>query len=345
MTNLTKKPQPTKIKMRHTFSKKAIITIVSAGVFLGISAFSIYQFSLINNKDHTIVQQKEEIGMLASNLEAEVYENQLLEEKNKKLQLVIQRLRDSITMLQQEIIVLRSKVVKQQNTIKSIKSRLGDIMQNYAALKNQVSGLTHQEVLDRERINQLEKEKANLRAKMEFLNRKKAKEATAISATEKAIMQRRVQEAKYLKLSNIIRQTKVKFQKISLRKKDYGRPMSKIKKKEKNWRYTIIELSLINEDHQLLLDENFVLRIVDIDTNEALSYIETNPNFPNSARDSKGVKFQYDGNLVEVTYKNNQLKQGRNYEVQIFYKADDGKEYLLSEGSKVFVRNRRVVFE
>ena len=345
MTNLTKKPQTPKPKMQHTFSKKAIIAMVSAGIFLGISAFSVYQFSLINNKDETIVQQKEEIGMLASNLETEVFENQLLEEKNQKLQLVIQRLRDSIMVLQQEIIVLRSKVVKQQNTIKGIKSRLGDIMQNYAALKNQVSGLTHQEVLDRERINQLEKEKTNLRAKMEFLNRKKAKETVAISKTEKAIMQRRIQEARYLKLSNIIRQTKVNFKKISLRKKDFGRPISKIRKKEKNWRYTVIEFSLENEDHRLLLDENFVLRIVDIDSNQALSYIETNPNFPNSAKDSKGINFQYDGNLVEIAYKNNQLKQGRNYEVQIFYKSDDGKEYLLLEGSKVFVRNRRVVFK
>ena len=48
--------------------------------------------------------------------------------------------------------------------------------------------------------------------------------------------------------------------------------------------------------------------------------------------DNTGHKFYYDGNLVEINYNNSKPKRGKNFEVQVFYKSDDGEEYLLLDG-------------
>lgn len=333
-----------KKRSKKTFTKKAIIIIISAGVFLGISAFSVHQYSMLNHKDQKIQTQQNEIGILASNLENQQTEKRVLVEKNQELKHTVQRLRDSVVMLQSEILELEQKVSSQRKTIKTIKSKLNKIVKEYATLKNKISEISRQDVVDKTEIEHLEEEKKHLRSALEKLNETQEAEVLAVSNTEKEIMQRRVEEARYLKLANIIRNTRVNFQKISLRKKDYSKSISKIKKKEKNWRYTIIEFFLENENNKILLDESFFLRIVDKDTDRAISYIEINPNFPNSSMDSKGIGFTYDGNMIELTFKNNQIKTGQNYEVQVFYKADDGREYLLSDGSKTFIENRKVIF-
>jgi len=99
---------------------------------------------------------------------------------------------------------------------------------------------------------------------------------------------------------------------------------------------------MVHNDLRLLLDESFMVKIVNSDTHEILSYIESNPNFPESDIDTKGMKFKYDGNLVEVAYYNNQDRIGKNYEVQIFYVTDDGEEYLMQNGAKPFIIGGKV---
>ena len=104
-----------------------------------------------------------------------------------------------------------------------------------------------------------------------------------------------------------------------------------------------MEFTLINEDVRALLDEHFKVKIVNSDTQEILSFIESNPNFPKSSKDSKGLHFNYDGNLVEVAYYNNQAKKGDNFEIQVSYISDDGKEHLLRHGVKKFIEDRKVI--
>ena len=100
---------------------------------------------------------------------------------------------------------------------------------------------------------------------------------------------------------------------------------------------------MLHDDHQLLLDEQFIAKVVNADTHEILSYVESNPNFPESDRDSKGIKFNFDGNLIEIAHFNNQKKQGSNFEVQIFYIDNNGQEHLLNGGVRQFIKNRKVV--
>ena len=107
-------------------------------------------------------------------------------------------------------------------------------------------------------------------------------------------------------------------------------------------KYTVVEFFLEHEDLKLLLDEQFLVKIVNSKSGDVLSYIESNPNFPDSEIDSKGVEFKFDGNMLEISYFNNQKKSGDNYEIQIFY-LSNGEEYLLLEGSKPFLKDRKVL--
>ncbi len=119
--------------------------------------------------------------------------------------------------------------------------------------------------------------------------------------------------------------------------------MKKLKKQNTAWEFTVLEFQLIHDDHRLLLDEKFIAKIVDSENGEILSYIENNPNFPKSNTDAKGIKFKFDGNLLELAHYNNQQKTGSNYEVQLFYIDDDGQEHLLRGGIKQFLKDRKLV--
>ena len=92
-----------------------------------------------------------------------------------------------------------------------------------------------------------------------------------------------------------------------------------------------------------ILDKEFVLKIVDMDHQNNVPYIESNPAFPKGMGDDKGISYYFDGNLVEVLHYNNQPKTGKNYEIQVFFKSEDEEEYLLLDGVKQFIQDGSVI--
>ena len=279
---------------------------------------------------------------MEESLETETQQNILLTDDNIILRDKLKEVRDSIVQLKSELVYLKKKVKKQNKTIKEIKSQLKKVEKDYVALRKHIAELARKDEVDKNLINQLEAEKAELRKQIEKLNVVREQEVIAHQATEKELLDRQVSEARFKRIRDIVNNTKVNFQNIFAKKKRYGRPLGKIKRQNSKWRYTVIEFFLVHDDLKLLLDETFVVKVVDSDTHEILSYIESNPNFPNSDIDTKGVKFKYDGNLVEIVYYNNQNRTGKNYEIQIFYVTDDGEEYMLENGNKPFIVGGKV---
>ncbi len=320
---------------------KSLYLILGSTIIIGLSIFSMTQFGTVIEKEKTIQKQISEISDISYELEGEIIANNDLRSENEVLKEEVSMLRDSIFNLRTIIRSLKRKVNKQDRVIKNIQGKLKSIELQYARLKVEISELAKNDVVDKGRINQLENEKKNLRKELTLLNVTKEKIEVEKQVSEKKLMEQKVNEARYKKISHILNNTQVKFEKISVHKKRYGKKVSKIKKK--NWYYTVMEFTLINEDIRALLDEHFKVKIVNSDTQEILSFIESNPNFPESSRDSKGLHFNYDGNLIEVTYYNNQKKKGENYEIQVSYVGDDGKEHLLRHGVKKFIQDRKVL--
>jgi glucan-binding YG repeat protein len=321
---------------------KILPVLLGTVLIIGMSTFSVFQYNTIKKEKLNTKNLQKENSFLEESLEIETQQNILLSDDNLILRDKLKEVRDSLVLLKSELAYLKKKVKKQNKTIKQIKSQLRKVERDYVALRKHISELARKDELDEDLILRLESEKAELRKQIANLNVVRDKELVAYQATEAELLDRQVSEARFKRITDIVNNTRINFQNIYVKKKRYGRPLGKIKKENSKWRYTIIELFMIHDDLKLLLDENFIVKIVNSDTHEILSYIESNPNFPNSDIDTKGLKFKYDGNMVEIAYYNNENRTGKNYEVQIFYVTEDGEEYLLQDGTKPFIIGSKV---
>ena len=122
-----------------------------------------------------------------------------------------------------------------------------------------------------------------------------------------------------------------------------GKPVTRLISEGKNWKVTDIDFFMNHENNKMLLDEQFLVKIVDMDYQEPLNFVEKNPITPKKINQKPGAPFYFDGNLVEINHINNEPKKGKNFEIQVFYKSDDGEEYLLLDGVKQFIRDGHVV--
>ena len=322
---------------------KPLAFIFGSAVFLGVSAFSIHQYETINHQSKTIQHQHDKITSLRANYLDNNYLQDELVEENNILKATIVELRDSISDLHAEIFNLQSIIQAQTQKIEQLNNRIDGLQAQYASLKKEISNLSRAETIDKPKIKVLENKKTEIREEIAGLQVKKERtEATKVDVSQE-LMARQVREARYLRLSSIISNTTVKYDKISMLDKKTGKLLQRLSKNDTKWRHTTLKFYLEHEDLKQIIDERFVVKIVDADNHKILSYIEQNPSFPESSMDTKGASFQFDGNLVELSFYNNTVKSGKNYDLQIYYVDDDGKEYLLTNGARPLVMNRRVL--
>ena len=323
---------------------RTIPIMIGTVLILGLAIFGAVQRGELNNSKLKLEEKSRDIVFLEETLVSEEKDNILLTEKNTELNQLIVVLRDSIQDLEANISSLKRKLRSQKKRIKGINKKLKKYELDYKKLRDQVSTLAHQGQSAKEKIQLLETEKKEIKAalkQLQIVREEQARENEQITAE---ILDKEASERKFKLIHTIVNETTVRFSKIRAKKKQFSnKHLTKIKGSGKKWKYTLIDFYLENPAFEKLLDKNFVLKIVDTDSKEILSYIESNPNFPNSDQDSKGVQFKFDGNMVEIAYYNNQKKRGRNYEIRIYYLSDDGEEYLLDGGIRQFVKDKKTL--
>jgi len=322
---------------------RSLLAAFGTIVIIGLAAFSTHQNNTLEDRDKTIVHQIGEIEYLENNLEEETNLRMASEALNFSYENKIEQLRDSVAQLETTARRLRRTIRKQDKSLKTLSSKLKKIEQSYEKIKLEISELARQDQLDQQRINQLEAEKAEMRNSITTIERTKEKIDQEKQKIEQDLMATQMEEARLARIGNILDNTRVVYQSVSLQKKRFGKKITKIGKRNSKWAYTLLNFQLIHDNHQLLLDENFIAKIVNTDTNEILSYVESNPNFPDSDKDSKGVPFKFDGNSIEIAHFNNQKKNGSNFEVQIFYIDNTGQEHLLRGGVRDIIKGRKLV--
>ncbi len=202
--------------------------------------------------------------------------------------------------------------------------------------------IEEQELVQKERdmalakIQRLESESVLLRAEIDSLYNIKHQKLVETKEIKEVIKDRTESEMKFERLAAIVNQTLVSFNKVSLRKARYGKPISKIG--GRNWRYTVIEIGLEGIDKNLLLDGTFMIKILDQDKKSLVTYLEANTNYPYNTIEKDGVEVKFDGNLIEVVHHNNFKKFGENYEIIINYVDATGEEFTLLNGVKQIVK-------
>lgn len=194
-----------------------------------------------------------------------------------------------------------------------------------------------------QKIQRLEEEKIALETELNNLYKLKQEKLIQTKEIKEVIVDRTANEAKFEKLAQVVNETIVKFNKVSIRKNRYGKQLEKVG--GRNWRYTVIEIGLDGPHLNDLLNQRFIVKLKDKDSNKTISYLEVNENYPYNTIEKDGLEVNFDGNLLEVVHHNNQKKAGKNYEIVVNYVDDNDEEYTLLNGVTDIIRNAKPVFD
>ena len=322
---------------------KTISLSIVGLLLVGLGVFSAFQVKKLNTTKSHLSEQLNNIQKLEETLASETEEKEFLTEMNFELEEENLKLLNKIKELNSIIRKLRKKIKNQDGKIAELQQKIHQLENNYANLKQEISIMSRQDVVDTEAIQNLETQKAEIKTELVSYKREASDLVAAKTITEREIEDKETSEDRFRLIVDIVNNTRVKFQSIYITKEPNSNPVSRVIGEGKNWKYTGVEFFMENNNQKMILDQGFVVKIVDIDNQLNVPFIESNPAFPKGAGDDKGIPFYFDGNLVEILHYNNQAKRGKNYEVQVFYKSDDDEEYLLLDGVKQFIQDGSVI--
>jgi len=315
---------------------KTVLSLIGTTFLVCLGIFSVRQNGTIHTQGTTIVEQKKEIVALEESLDITIEEKHVLLEENTVLRENIVILRDSVKSLTRKVRSLAKGAKKQKATIKALQAQVKTYQADYNHLKAQIVSLSKQDGANKQMLAQLTAERDQIRQQLSQTSGDMLNKVEAYKMTKQELMDMKTNQAEMARIANITDQTRVNFQHVSARKTRYGKPLKKIKKEGKHWKYTLVKFYLEHPDQKSLLDEKFMIKIINKKTGEPISHIEPNPAFPESYMDNKGIEFAYNGELIEVAFRNNEKKVAANYEVQISY-LTKGEEYLLVNGSRAII--------
>ena len=322
---------------------KSLTIIISLILLVSLGIFSAVQVQKLNNTKTHLSEQLKNIDKLEESLESEKGEKFMLTDLNVDLQDENQMLRDSIVRLHEVIAKLRRKITRQDATIDVLRSKLEYLQQQYDAKKDAIAIIARKEVVDQPAIAKIETEKAVIKEQItEFQSMQN--DAIAVKSEAESEMQDKLEsEERFRKIVDVVNNTRIKFQDIKIKMDAMGSPVTRLITDGKNWKVTDVEFFMNHQNSKVLLDEQFMVKIIDMDYQEELKLQKSNPLNTKVEEIPHGAPFHYDGNLIEIKYTNNEPKKGKNFEVQVYYRSDDGEEYLLLDGVKQFIREGNVV--
>ena len=322
---------------------KSLTIIISLVLLVSLGIFSAIQVKKLNNTKTHLSEQLKNIDNLESTIETEKEDKILLTQLNSDLQDENQFLRDSIIMLNEIIAGLRTKVIQQDDLIAELQSKVNYLQSQYDGKKRDIAVLSRKDNVDQQAIAAIEAEKAVIKDQIDDFQSEQNSVETVKLETESMIQDKMESEDRFRKIVNVVNNTRIKFQDIHIKMNPTGNPVTRLITDGKNWKHTTINFFMKHEDSKVLLDEEFLVKIIDMDFQEEIPLVELNPMVEEKVEEKIGAPFYYDGNLVEINYNNSNPKRGKNFEVQVYYKSDDGEEYLLLDGVKQFIRDGNIV--
>ena len=322
---------------------KSLTIIISLVLLVSLGVFSAIQVKKLNNTKTHLSEQLKNIDTLESSLANEQDDKTMLTQLNSDLQDENQVLRDSIIELHQIIDGLRRKVQQQDALIAELQGKVNYLESQYESKKKEIAVLSRKDKVDEGTIAAIESEKAVIKDQLDNLKSEQKDVMTIKLETENVIQDKLESEDRFRKIVDVVNNTRIKFQEIEIKMDPTGRPVTRLITDGKNWKHTTINFFMNHQDSKVLLDEQFLVKIIDMDFQEEVILIESNPMAEEKVDEKIGAPFYYDGNLVEINYNNSKPKRGKNFEVQVYYKCDDGEEYLLLDGVKQFIRDGNVV--
>ncbi len=318
---------------------KIIPFIIGSVLLVGIGGFAYQQVNIEKKKNVQLVSEND---ALVSDLEVAKDEIDILSNENEDLYERIEILRDSIMGYENEIKNLKNKVYDKRKIIEKMEREMKDLRQQYHALNESLERIKAENLAKDDVIRQLEERRTMLQQRNDSLYMVSYQFQQDLETSSQDIVELELQKLQQEELLEILEYTQIFFDKITIKKAETGPEQKRIKKDGRAWNYTQLHIEMQHDNIRHLIDEFFVLKIIDADTDTPISFIESNPAFPDSPTDHKGLRFQFVGEPMELMFHNNQIKTGKNYVAQLYY-IDDGKEYRLKNGYKQFIADGKLM--
>lgn len=322
---------------------KSLTIIISLVLLVSLGIFSAIQVKKLNKTKTHLSEQLKSIDNLESTIESEKEDKILLSQLNNDLHDENQILRDSIFKLNEIIAGLRRKVQQQDDLIAELQSKVDYLQSQYNSKKRDIAVMSRKETVDQDAIAVIEAEKAEIKKQIDNFQSDQNDMMSVKLDTESVIQDKIESEDRFRKIVNVVNNTRIRFQDIHIKMNPTGHPVTRLITDGKNWKHTSINFFMNHDDSKVLLDEQFLVKIIDMDFQEEIPLVQSNPMVEQKVEEKIGAPFYFDGNLVEINYDNSKPKRGKNFEVQVYYKSDDGEEYLLLDGVKQFIRDGNIV--
>lgn len=315
--------------------KKSTIGYISFGVCcLILAGFSIFLTTKLTDYQVHIEEQGIKLGQQGNSINN-------LEGIVDRYQVENEILVDSILYLNETIVEYVQRIDEQDKIISTLNRKLNKSLRSFESLESQIASLEQEKIDNSVVIAQMEEQKnvllqqyseTKVQAEMHEETKAKLEQATY----DKIDLV--VAEQKREVIQEIAQNTMVNFTSVKIGKKP-GRANTRKIEGNNKWNYTTFKFSMSHGfDNQKLMDEQFILKIIDMDTGEILPYNEGNNQFPDSDIETTGKTFSFIDNPVELLHINLQPKTGSNYEARI-YLIKDGEEHLLANSHKTLVTN------
>ena len=318
---------------------RATIGYVSFGIFcVAFAGFSIFLSSKLSDYQGHLDTQRNTISgyqQSISNLEGII----------DKYQIENEILADSILLLNETINDLVLRIDEQDKIISTLRKKLNKTLRSFQDLESEIARLEAEKKDNSLAIASLEEEKnmvlkeyseTQVKAQMQEETKQKLEEATAEN------IQMVLAERKRLVIEDIAANTVVNYSQVKLGKKPNRANTNKIFGQNK-WNYTTFEFTMDHRgSNKEIIDQEFILKIVDKDSGEILPYNEGNRRYPDSEGETEGWSFNFVDNPVKALHVNFQSKIGKKYEARIFL-VKEGKEYMLANSTRLLVENGKAI--
>ncbi len=323
-------------KTEHPMRKHQLLLASTVTTLLFMTgAVGLLSDRLVDQKQY-IDQQRQVLQQLNAELQGE-------RQLNRELQVEIQRLEDSIALLEHQKADLARQLRHSQVQVNQLRQELQLMRAKIAALNAELEELSQARERYQARIEQLEIEKLQLLDSLQLLQQQTTQAEKVVDDQHKAQNEKEAETARLERIRQVVLRTAVQWREVQLsRKPDGSGPLYKVRPGTDEWRYTKVVCALGHPQPKLLFGQKFVLQIVDTDTGKPLPYLEVNPSFPDSPNNTIGVHFVFSNNPVTLTYRNDMVKEGQNYELQLFLE-DNGQLYRLVHGVRPLIKDGKVI--
>ena len=319
------------------------ILLVSSSI-IGLLAITALQQKSIGSYKNFITIQDSKIKIMDDIIKEQDKEIEHLTAENTNLQMELDIVRDSINILNNDLVILKQSALKATKSLAAVQKELDIRQKELDFLKSELKKSQkskNNEAKLKARIADLEGQVRQIQFMKEQTESEADEVTDEVEEVEAYIQDKEEVASTMSRLALIMNQTHVDIKSVSLRETRDGDSIRKLKNDGKNWKYTVINFDLFNENNRLLTDANFEWRIVDMDTGEPISFLESNYVYP-AAPDEKGLTFTYPGYAQELVFINTEKKEGSNYELRLYYLEDD-QAYYVNGSSKPIIFDQRSI--